>query len=436
MCVTLGVVALALAVLTAGFYIALSQQLENGADAVIRSQADALASRVSVDGGVTSVEPSATATDSQTSAAWVYDTKGGSVLRSPGSLDLEDEATRLAGVTEPTFAGVGDDVRLFAEPVTINGATVGTVVVSQLRAPYERTEAIALRGAIILDLLVLAGVGLLASWLLIAALRPVDTMTKQAEEWSAHDLDRRFGMGPPHDELTQLAATLDGLLERLAASLRHEQNLTNEIAHELRTPIARLRAEAEVALRRPRTSDELQQALREVVEETEALDGAVQSLLDASRRDPARRNGTCDAAVAANAAADAVRVAAAARGVGVDVVAEGHLVVGNDESTVVRTLAPLLDNAVAHAVTSVKLTLERTGSTIEFAVVDDGPGVPDDELENIFVPGIRGAVATANHANGHGLGLALSRRLARSGGGDVAARSGPGGTFVLTLPVG
>ena len=77
-------------------------------------------------------------------------------------------------------------------------------------------------------------------------------MTEQAEAWSEHDLDRRFGLGEPHDELTRLASTLDRLLDRIAASLRHERRFSAELSHELRTPLAKVTAEAELALRRPR----------------------------------------------------------------------------------------------------------------------------------------------------------------------------------------
>src|SRR3954452_279421 len=102
----------------------------------------------------------------------------------------------------------------------------------------------------------LALVGCAAWGLLRSALRSVSRMTRQAATWSERDLDRRFGLGEPHDELTQLASTLDGLLHRLAASLRHEQRFSAELSHELRTPLSRVIAETELALRRERTPSE------------------------------------------------------------------------------------------------------------------------------------------------------------------------------------
>ena len=97
-------------------------------------------------------------------------------------------------------------------------------------------------------------------------------MTASAEDWGAHDLDRRFDLGPARDELTGLAATLDHLLARIAASRRHEQRFASEMAHELRTPLAGLRARAELALGGPGTEPgtEAGDALRAIVESRDA----------------------------------------------------------------------------------------------------------------------------------------------------------------------
>src|SRR5207302_10135413 len=116
----------------------------------------------------------------------------------------------------------------------------------------EQPRKLALLGSLIMAGVVLLLVVIAARWLLGASLRPVVRMTRQAAAWSEHDLEHRFALGTPHDELTELAATLDGLLDRLAASLRHERRFSAELSHELRTPLARVRAESELALRRNR----------------------------------------------------------------------------------------------------------------------------------------------------------------------------------------
>src|ERR1700749_1589531 len=94
-------------------------------------------------------------------------------------------------------------------------------------------------------------------------------MTATAAEWSEHDLHRRFGLGPPRDELTALAATLDGLLGRIDAALRHEQRFSAEMEHELRTPLSLVRGEAELALRAGRTDPERRAALEAVLAGTD-----------------------------------------------------------------------------------------------------------------------------------------------------------------------
>src|SRR5947208_105991 len=108
-------------------------------------------------------------------------------------------------------------------------------------------------------------------------------MTKQAAAWSERDLDRRFGLGEPHDELTQLAATLDNLLDRIAASLRHERRFSAELSHELRTPLARVIAEAELALRRTRDPGEYRRVLDVILTNARHIDRIIDTLLAAAR---------------------------------------------------------------------------------------------------------------------------------------------------------
>ena len=131
--------------------------------------------------------------------------------------------------------------------------------------------------------------------LLNAAFRPVSRMTAEAEAWSTEDLDRRFEMGEPHDELTQLAHTLDGMLDRLAASLRREQRFSAEVSHQLRTPVAKIKAEAELALRRPRDPDYYQEALGSVLYSADQMARTVEALLAAAQEEGslARGGPTC-----------------------------------------------------------------------------------------------------------------------------------------------
>lgn len=316
------------------------------------------------------------------------------------------------------------DIRLRAAPVLAPSShrTAGAVVVGYSMVPLERVQHEVLLGSIVFATLVLLAGGLATRSALNGALRAVAQMTRSAEDWGAHDLDRRFDLGPPRDELTGLAATLDGLLARIAASRRHEQRFASEVAHELRTPIAGLRGRAELALaaRGPASGREREEALRSVVADAVRLDRAIDALIAVARRELDPSAGSVDLG------------ALAVEFAGVEVVAHGRLPPAEGEPEVVRrALAPLIDNARRYARERVVLELSNGSGHVRVAVRDDGPGLDPALADRAFEPGIRG---TGDSGTGAGLGLPLARRLARSCGGDVTSGPGPGGCFILELP--
>jgi signal transduction histidine kinase len=357
--------------------------------------------------------------------AWIFD--GDRVIERPSGGDpaVNRAAMRLGRAGRPAETHAGDDVAIRAQPVLANGRSVGTVVVAMSVEGVERLQRYVVLGSVILAALLI-----LAGWLAIrgavdGALRPVAAMTHDAAAWSANDLDQRFNLGPRRDELTGLAATLDNLLGRIAASRRHEQRFASEVAHELRTPIARMRGRAELALRAgsgPDGDEERAAALEAVVAEVDRLTGAVDALLAVARREHDPTAESVDLEAIAREAADGAAV----------VQAPGALPRGEGDPEVVRrALAPLLENAHRHANSKVELVLSASDGRVRVTVRDDGPGVPAALGERAFDPGVRGE---GENDGGAGLGLALSRRLARSCGGDVTLGDGPGGSFVLDLP--
>ena len=356
--------------------------------------------------------------------AWVLD--GDRVIERPGgaSTEVDRAAVAMGRARKVAEREVADDVRLRAEPISAPGvhAPRGAVVVSLSVAPLERLQKEVLLGSLVVAALVLLAGGLAIRGAVDGALRPVAQMTASAEDWGAHDLDRRFALGPARDELTALAATLDTLLGRIAASRRHEQRFAGEMAHELRTPLAGLRARADLALgaEDPGADAERQDALLAVIAHTERLDATIDTLLAIARRE-------------LDPSAGAVDLAALAREVdGVDVIVPAELPDAEGEPDVVRrALAPLVDNARRHARARVRLELSAMEGRVRIAVRDDGPGLPPALGERAFDPGARGPDSSDA---GAGLGLPLARRLARSCGGDVTAGPGPGGCFVLELP--
>ena len=356
--------------------------------------------------------------------SWVF-SRGSVIERPPGAPAALDRAATALGRAgrRAEDAGPGD-VQLRAEPVFARRVPhpVGAVVVALSAEPLEN-----LQKEILLGSLVVAGFVLVAGLFAISgavsgALRPVARMTASAEDWGEHDLDRRFDLGPARDELTGLAATLDRLLARIAASRRHEQRFASEVAHELRTPVAGLRGRAELALGAsgPGADAERQDALRAVVADTERIDAAVDTLLSIARRELDPTAGSVDLVALADELDD------------VDVTAPAGLPAAEGEPELVRrALAPLVDNARRHARSRVSVELSASGGRVRLAVHDDGAGLDSELGERAFDPGVRG---DGGSEGGVGLGLPLARRLARSCGGDVVAGAGPGGCFVLELP--
>jgi two-component system, OmpR family, sensor kinase len=431
----LGVVVVAFAALLAGFNIVLADRLSHDANEVLAARAEAELATLSTEGGRLTVRepPDAAAVEGE---AWVF--AGGKLVEEPRTkAAVTAAATRLSTGPRRRIDVSDHDIRLYAVPVEANGQRLGTVVAGLSLVPYEHTKRVALVVSLITLGALLALVGLLARWIVSLALRPVARMTAQAADWSEHDLDRRFSPGEPHDELTRLAATLDNLLGRVAASLRREQRFSSEISHELRTPLAKVRAEAELALRHPRSDESYRQTLARVLSAADQMEQIVDTLLAVAREEGSSRRGTSDAREAAAQAAESCADLAASQGIDLEVSGDGVPArVATDQDLVERILVPVIENACRYGRSHVTLTTETSDSQVVYTVTDDGPGVAAGLAERIFEPGYRGAGAAANGAaGGAGLGLALSRRLARAARGEVQAHPDErGGRFTVSLP--
>ncbi|MEN3340799.1 MAG: hypothetical protein V7644_203 [Actinomycetota bacterium] len=424
-------VAAALLGLVAGFNLILAHVLDRDARDLARARAVAEMNSLRTHGGRLSVGE---APDARAGDAYLWVFARGQPLEQPRAAPVVDRAasTLAAGrfVDVPTT-----DIRLYAAAVTVEGNRVGTVVAGVSVAPYEQTRKLALLASLVLGGLVLLLVLLAARWLLAASLRPVVRMTRQAAEWSEHDLEHRFALGPPHDELTELAATLDRLLDRLAASFRRERRFSAELSHELRTPLARVLAESELALRRKRTQDDYRQALQLIHRNADQLSRTVDALVAAARYEAGGARGTADAHAVAEAAALACSGLAAQRQLELQIPKPVRVHrVGVDAELAQRIIQPVLENACRYGSSRVSITIGREPSSVVYNVEDDGAGVQPAEFERIFEPGVRGHAAR-NGNDGAGLGLALARRLARSIDGDVLADpAAAGGRFLVKLP--
>ena len=418
-----------------GFNLLLGNRLSSDADDVLRARAAAEIASLTTEGRRVRA-PEAPDSAELDSVTWVY--SGYRELEHPRTRAEIDRAARaLVGGPRRTLEVPRYDVKLYAAPVFSRGTRIGTVVSGVSLAPYERTQHVALIASLILAVVLLLIVGLIARRMVTLALRPVVQMTAQAEDWSEHDLDRRFALGEPHDELTTLAATLDGMLARISASLRHEQRFSSEMSHELRTPLAKIKAEAELALRRRRDDPGYREALESVLDNADQISRTIDALLAAAREEASAGRGTADGDEAAMRASKACSEVAERSHVAVRVDAPpAPARVAADEDLVERILIPVLENACRYGRSATRVSISTQDSVVRFDVVDDGPGVTDAEAGDVFEPGVRGSAAAAGrNSEGAGLGLSLARRLARAAGGHVEARpDSAGGHFRVVLP--
>jgi heavy metal sensor kinase len=272
------------------------------------------------------------------------------------------------------------------------------------------------------------------------ALAPVFKMTQTADQISVERLSQRIEVSNPDDELGALAGTLNRMIERLERSFAEMQRFTADAAHELRTPLAVMRNEAEVALRSARTSEEYGRVIENLLEETNQLTRLADQLLYLHRQDaglqPVKRE-----TVAINRLLDEVvgnmRLVAEAKGVEMTLDPPHACNLSADPAQLRRILYNLLDNAVKYTESGGKVTITAHPSNghVTVTIRDTGVGIAAEHLPHIFDRFYRVDAARAGEA-GAGLGLALCKALVKNLGGQVSLQSEPGSgtTVVLDLP--
>ncbi len=319
--------------------------------------------------------------------------------------------------------GLGGSWRLLAVPARNAG---GAVVVARPLTVRDETLDHLLRElllAVPLALLLasVAGYGLAAG-----ALRPVEAMRRRAAGVTGTSA-AALPVPPGNDEISRLAVTLNDMLDRLRASFEHERRFVADASHELRTPLALLRTELELALRRPRTAEELEAAVRSAAEETERLSRLADDLLLIARAErgaiPIRPSRTdADELLGEIATRFQVRAAQLGRKI---VVEESMVVVPGDRDRLEQALSNLVANALAHGDGEVRLSARASGDAIELHVRDAGRGFPTSFLARAFDRFSRGDEARGR--GGSGLGLSIAGLIAEAHGGRAAATNSPAG---------
>ena len=327
-------------------------------------------------------------------------------------------------------AAAGATVEVTRDLPTTDGGVITLHAVSSTDGINRSVGA--LSAALWLGLPVLViGAGLM-TWLIAdRTLAPVGAMTRRVRELSATTMDARVPVPSTDDEIAELASTMNDMLDRLQAASVSQHQFVSDASHELRSPVASIRAQLETALQYPDDVD-WPSVARIVLAEDARLEHLVGNLLAMARLEEGRLGPRSEIDLDDLVMAQTQRMT----GVRLDLSGvSGGRVWGNpDELTSV--IRNLLDNAARHARTTVGVTVQETGPWVIVTVGDDGPGIVPELRERVFERFARLQEGRSRDQGGTGLGLALSRRIAEAHGGRLHVEDSPmgGAAFVVSLP--
>jgi signal transduction histidine kinase len=438
--------ALVLAATGVVLYIRLADGLEHAIDEGLEARAAEVAALVQQDPNPPWVDPNRDDADERFIQVVERDgrLRDGTYGAGARPFASADELARAAERRADGITLVRDDlpritgpVRIFVRPVDPEHPDWFVIVGASLE---PRDEAI---NRLLGQLLVIGPAALLVASLLgyalaTAALRPVESMRQEAAEISAAEPGRRLPLPQSEDEVRRLGETLNAMLTRLESAFARERSFVADASHELRTPLALLKAELDLALRHPRSAEELQDAVASAAVETDRLVRLAEDLLVLTRADqgslPLRREVLPAGKVLAELA-ERFRPEAERDGRAIDVAAPAELNVVADRIRLEQALGNLIDNALRYGRGPVALRALARNGAVELHVADEGDGFPPDFLPRAFVRFAR--ADEARSGGGSGLGLAIVEAIATAHGGSAhAANSSPGTDVWVSIPNG
>ena len=324
--------------------------------------------------------------------------------------------------------------------VAVNEKTGGqtyTIQVAQDRSSDEQLE----RRFGVLLIVMLAGSILASAIIAIAVtkhgLRPLAEMTRSLERIGPAHLNERVALAGWPRELQPLATTFDAMLARLEDSFKRLSQFSADLAHELRTPVANIMGEAQVALTRERTPSEYREVIESTIAECERLSGIVDNLLFVARVDAARESierKLIDARAAVEKIATFYQTLAEDRNVAIHCSGEGEIYV--DPALFERALGNLMDNALRFTPEggTIQISITVKAAHSEVTVSDNGYGITPEHLLRVFDRFYR--VDSSRSSDGAGLGLALVKSIVDLHGGSAKIESevNRGTTVTLTFP--
>lgn len=285
----------------------------------------------------------------------------------------------------------------------------------------------------------ITAIGVLGAFLLSGALgRRLGAINRTADAIIGGDLSQRMRLSGTGDEFDRLSETLNQMLDRIAGLLDNLRQVSGDIAHDLRTPLARLRQKLDIALTGNADAPALRTAMRQAIEQSEDmldLFAAILSISEVEAGGAVVRMAPLDLSGLMVDLADSYQFSAEdagrpfSRDIAPDITLEAN------RELIAQLVVNLLDNALRHTPpgTAIGIALSADQDSVRLAVSDHGPGIPETERERVFARFAR--LESSRTTPGHGLGLSLVAAIARAHGGTVRLEDNhPGVTFMVTLP--
>jgi signal transduction histidine kinase len=377
----------------------------------------------------------------------IYDTSGNLIQRIGPNIslngvnDIISKTVNNSGskVLENVDSSGGQRLRVYATQVDFGQHLVVIVARPLSEIDFPLGIFVGSMAGTGLLLLLISGIG---GWILAdRSLKPVEQMTRTAREITAAGLNRRIRV-TGEDEISELASTLNDMIERLEQSFIRQKRFTSDASHELRTPLAIIEAETSLALSKERDSGEYRKSLEVVSQETSYMSLLIDKLLYLARSEANQDTLSItevDLGDLFKEVFSSVSVIAAQRGLTFKLGNVENMLVMADATKLKQVFFSILENAVIYTPSggSVSGSVQSVEQKAVAVIKDTGIGIPAEDLPHIFERFYRVDEARSRSGGGMGLGLAIAKQALESQGGtiDVESRVKEGTTFTLTLPL-
>ncbi|MGN6198195.1 sensor histidine kinase [Humibacter sp.] len=389
------------------------------------------------------VAPSIATPPRQASLVQVLDNHG-KVVAATGNIDGEDpiltsppsdRTTTFTTLTDSPL-DTGGEFRVLALPTTVNGSPGWVYTATSLSQVDAATSNLITLFAIGLPA-VLIIVGFTVWGAVSLALRPVERIRREAADIGASDLSRRLPIPASRDEISRLATTMNGMLDRLDVAATRQRQFIGDASHELRSPLAGMRAQVDVALAGG-DPEQMQRTLATVRHEADRMTTLTEDLLFLARSTESDSTSTWTPVDLDDLVLAQARRLRDFGGKTIRVHVQAARVRGSarDLSRLLRNLA---DNAYEHATSNVELVLQAAAGSAEVMITDDGDGIPEEHRSAVFERFTRldDSRTRDTTGGGFGLGLAIARQIANAHGGTLTAHprtdGASGAMFLLRL---